>query len=224
MSKSETLLTSTEYRLNLKKKVDFLNARLKAPRYFDFDSEQERVTSYFARRAADIGEACFQFGELEIPLCCLMRVLCEDFIKLYWITLSHENLARYLAVVRFESAKMLRNNIKNQRVKFRESLTGRDVTEELIPRLEKDIIGSLNMGEISNECGLGRVYDMFYRYFSLEVHGNSYAFQIENDTRTIAAVLSGVNAFLNLILFLLENRNRVVAPSEILGRLNPLAN
>jgi hypothetical protein len=207
----------------VKKNVDFLNARLKAPRYFDSDSESDRVVSYFVKRAANIGEACFLFGDLEIPLCCLMRVLCEDFIKLYWITTSRENLVLYQEVVRSESAKMLRNNIKNQRVKFRESSTGRDVTEESIPRLENEITRGLNMGEISNECGLGRVYDMYYRYFSLEVHGNSYAFQSENDPRTIAAVLSGVNAFLNLILFLLDSRNRVVSASEILTRLNPLS-
>jgi hypothetical protein len=190
--------------------------------YFDVGSERDKVLSYFVKRAAEIGEACFRFADLEIPLCCLLRVLCEDFIKLYWITSSDGHLARYQEVVRSESAKMLRNNIRNERVKFQEQSTGRDVTKESIPRLEKEITSGLNIEKISNECGLGRVYDIFYRYFSLEVHGNSYAFQSGNDEMTIAAIGSGVNAFLNLILFLLDNRTRDIAPSEIIIRLNPL--
>jgi hypothetical protein len=222
MSDSVPLLSSVEYHLKVKEKADQLNARFNAPAYFDSDSERDRVFSYFIKRSAEIGEACFRFADLEIPLCCLMRVLCEDFIKFYWITLSDDNLARYLEVVRSESARMLRSSIKNRRIEVRESSTGTDVTAESIPRLSKEITNGLNLADISDECGLGRVYDMYYRYFSLEVHGNSYTFQAGNDERTIAAVVSGVNAFLNLFLFLLDNKTRIITAREILAHLNPI--
>lgn len=56
---------------------------------------QTHLFHYFASRIAEIGTAALRIPDLEVPLAILCRVLCEDFISLYWVAQSGQNAEHY---------------------------------------------------------------------------------------------------------------------------------
>jgi hypothetical protein len=214
-------VTRDEYHLSIRRNVDALKARLKLPSFFTSDKMRNRVLCYFMERAVQTGEACFRVYDLQLPLSVLARLLCEDFFIMYWVTLSEENATKYSKMVLSEMAKLICKNLKNKRARIRKKSTGEDATAELLPELTQQLCGKKTLEEISRESGLSKVYDIVYRYNSLEAHANTFGLsEMKSEMDGIAASISAINAFLRAILLIADNMDRIVPAEEILLTLN----
>jgi hypothetical protein len=215
------VLTRAEYYLRIKQNVDALKARLKLPAYFVSDRVQDRVRCYFMERAVQTGEACFRISDLQMPLLALARVLCEDLFTLYWVSLSEKNADEYCKAAVSEMAKMIQQNIKNKRVRVTNTSTGNDVTAESLKRIATHIKAKKTIKQIATDSGLSKVYDIVYRYDSLEVHGNTFGLSEMNcEMDGIAVAASAVNALLRVILLIVDNKDRTMTADEVLSTLN----
>jgi Family of unknown function (DUF5677) len=215
------ILTRDEYHLRIRQNVDALKARLRAWPKSESESVQDRVRRYFIGRSIQIGEACFRVSDLQMPLFALGRVLCEDFFLLYWTSLSEANAEEYRKSTLSEMAKMLRFNLRNKHARVRETASKKDATEEFLPKISEHIMTKKTITDIADESGLGKVFDIVYRYFCLEVHGNTFGLdETESDMDGIAVAASAVNALLRVILLVVDNKDRIVTAEEVLGTLN----
>jgi hypothetical protein len=213
--------TRDEYHLRIRKNVDALKARLNLPSFFASKHEGDKLLCYFMERAVQIGEACFRISDLQVPLFVLARVLCEDFFTLYWISLSQENAAKYSRGALSEMAKMIRKNLENKRARVRDTSSGKDVTSQFLPELKRHVYTRKTIKQIAKEAGLSQVYDIVYRYDSLEVHGNTFGLsELKPGMDGIAVAISAINAFLRVILLVADNKDHAVTAHEILSTLN----
>jgi hypothetical protein len=220
MSASATL-TRDEYHLRIRQNVDALNARMSLPAYFTSTNKRDRVLFYFMGRAAEIGEASFRIADLQTPLFVLARVLCEDFFTMYWVSLSEKNADEYQKAAISEMAKIIQKNLTNKRARIRHISSKKDVTAEFLPKLSLRIIKKKTIKEIAAASGLSKVYDIVYRYDSLEVHGNTFEVsEMKPQMDGIAVAASAVNALLRAILLVVDNKDRPLVADEILAALN----
>jgi hypothetical protein len=201
--------------------VDALKARMRLPAYFTSTNKRDKVLFYFTGRAAQIGEASFRISDLQMPLFVLARVLCEDFFTMYWVSLSEKNADEYQKAAISEMAKIIQKNVTNKRARIRHISSKKDVSAEFLPELSRRIIKKKTIQEIAAASGLTKVYDIVYRYDSLEVHGNTFEVSdMKPQMDGIAVAASAVNALLRAILLVVDNRDRPLTADEILAALN----
>jgi Family of unknown function (DUF5677) len=218
---ARTILTRDEYHLKVRQNVDALKARLNQSSFSVSDKQQDKVLRYFMERAAQVGEACFRTSDLQMPLFVLARVLSEDFFTMYWASLSEANAAEYCKVALSEVAKMIRHNLKNKRARVREVATGNDVTARFLPELDRHVAKKKTIEQLAKDSGLSKVYDIVYRYDSLEVHGNTFGLSdLKPDMDGTAVAVSAINAFLRVILLVADNKDRPLTADEVLSVLN----
>lgn len=221
IQRASAILTRDEYHLRIKQNVDALNARLNLPSFFVAKRKRDKVLCYFMGRAVQIGTACFRISDLQMPLLALARVLCEDFFTMYWVSLSEKNAAAYSKSARSEMAKMIRKNLSNKRAMVREISSGKDVTAEFLPKLDRHVSKKKTVEQIAKESGLSKVYDIVYRFDSLEVHGNTFELsELKSGMDGIAVAVSAINALLRVILLVADNKDRTVTADEVLSALN----
>lgn len=226
MATRAPILTRDEYLLRLRQHVDALKARLARP----LSSQQTRdgVVRYFTERAIQIGEACFRIHDLATAINILCRVLCEDFIFMYAASKSEEAAVAHTKAALSEHVKLLKRLATNKRAKLRRRSTGEDVTKEFLPKIESRIVGRQTVEKIAAEVGLTKLYDIVYCSESLEVHGKSLelarATQAGVKARVsqlddVAVAVSTVNALLNVVTIVYDNRDRIISADEILSSL-----
>ena len=191
------------------------------PAYFTSTNKRDKVLFYFMGRAAEIGEASFRISDLQMPLFVLARVLCEDFFTMYWVSLSEKNADEYQKAALSEMAKIIHKNLTNKRARIRHISSKKDVTAEFLPKLGRRIIKKKTIQQIAAASGLSKVYDIVYRYDSLEVHGNTFEVsEMTPQMDGIAVAASAVNALLRAILLVVDNKDCPLTADEILATLN----
>jgi hypothetical protein len=66
-------------------------------------------------------------------------------------------------------ARMISKNLENKRARVRDTSSGKDVTAQFLPELKRRVYKKKTIKQIAEESGLSKVYDIVYRYNSLEV-------------------------------------------------------
>jgi hypothetical protein len=209
------LLSEDEYRLKIKKRIDALRTRIDLPAYFASEKQQDKIRLYFLKRAYQVAEACFRVYDLETPLVVMRRVLCEDLFHLLWISLSEQNAAEYAKWPNSELIEVAYVNLKTGQAQLVHRTTGEDKTKELLPKMREKIQKRKPIKWIATECGLRAVYDLLYKFDSVEAHGKSF----ELIPRVRAIELSIVNALLNAIILIVDRPPQGVDVSEVLEKL-----
>jgi hypothetical protein len=214
------VLTTDEYQFKVRKYVDALKACIKQTPYIAPENERDRVLLYFANRAIQTGEACFRIDDLQTPLFILARVLCEDFFLMFWVSQSEKNAAEYSNKANSEMIRMLRTSLTKKRATIRDKKTGKNVTASFLPQLDRFIHQRKDIEKIAHKCGLEKVYDIIYRYNSLEVHGNTFGLTENHPANAVTVAVSAINAFLRVILNFVDAREHPLTAAEVLGLLN----
>jgi hypothetical protein len=74
---------------------------------------------------------------------------------------------------------------------------------------------------MAEACGLSKVFDVVYRYSSLEAHGNTIGLPPESDAvNGVEVALSHINAFLYAMWLVADNHNPPLSAAEVLTALN----
>jgi len=220
--KKVTLLSEEEYLATMRQRIDELKARWNQPRYKSADGEQAKVIAHFVDRGIQLGEAAFRTRDLPVPLDSLMRVLCDDLIRLLWVSQSEANAAEYVKSTVSEWAKMARANIEKGYARIVHRPTGANASAEILPKLAQYVFKARPIEQIANECGLARVYNIPFRAGSLAVHGNTFPLNgnLHDADHDGLRTLPAINAFLRAIILVADNfPDRSTTADEILHAL-----
>lgn len=202
---SEAKKTRDEYLLELRQTVDKLKVHLKLPDFVYSDKEQDKVILHFLGRGVQIGDACYRVADLWTPIEVLSRVLCEDFLRMFWIMQSPENAAEYTKAATSGVVKAARVHLTRGRAMLRRKSTGEDVTATVLPEFSKLIVKEKTVEKMAIASGLGKLYDIAYRFPSLEVHGNTYRRRTD-DEKGLLAAFPAIIAFLEAEILITDNR------------------
>jgi len=209
---SDTKKTRDQYLLELRQTVDKLKARLARPGRGYSDEVQDKIVQHFIDRGIQIGEACFRIADLRTPILVLSRVLCEDFLRMFWVLQSKENAADYAKSAGSELAKGARVHLTRGRAMIRRKSTGEDVTAMVMPELSKLIVKEKTVEEIAIGSGLGKLYDLVYRFDSLEVHGKTLAVLSQaDDEKAVLAAFPSIISFLEAEILITDYRATTAA-------------
>jgi hypothetical protein len=198
------MLTEDQYLFELRKSVDQLVARTNLPKYKYPETEQTKVMAHFLDRAIQIGEAAFRIRNLPVPLDVLIRVFCEDLIRLFWSSLSDSNAAQCAEVPVLELTRMTRLMLGKDYAKVLDRKTGQDVSAQMLPELAQHARKRKSIEQIATECGLQRIYDIPFRFASLPVHGNTFDLHHSSGEGALTA-LPAVVAFLGAVTFIADS-------------------
>jgi hypothetical protein len=212
----KTLGSVEYYRCRLRQKIKTLRSRAKES---SSKTELDQLRLYFMNRAIEVGEGCHRVRDLGLPLFALSRVLCEDFILLFWVTRSEQNAAEYIKWASSEATRMLRVWLTEGRGRIRQKSTGKDVTKEFLPKLDEFIMSKKSLADIATKSGLSKAYDMYYRPHSLEAHAKTIGIPFSESGDMAAAALCSINGILKVITLVVDKPPEKITAQEILRHL-----
>jgi hypothetical protein len=210
------LQTKEEYISEIEEVLKSLHEILAQFESIDRHNTQTHLFHYFASRATKIGTAALRTLDLDVPFAILCRVLCEDFISLYWVAQSAQNAEHYtqqsLRAVGKRGVILLSRFIEDKKRKG-ESVEGISVEpfQKMTPKMKpKAVI------EMAKELGLEALYDHVYRGTSLDIHGNQSGVFLIGWKHEDLFVLSYLSTLLVLTAGLFNHGQKVVAPEVVL--------
>jgi hypothetical protein len=158
--------------------------------------ERDRYCRLILARTSDLIGACSLFveGSYAVAGQIIMRSMLEDLIRILWATLEEANAAHLLAHGLDELKRALRANLQGgtAQIKDRE---GNDHSHQFVrdgklsPAVKKKSVEL--MAQEAEAIGL---YNMFYRFTSLQAHGNMLDEPRKSDPLDVSAILSGAGA------------------------------
>jgi hypothetical protein len=214
-----TLLTRDEYLFSMRKRIDELQARSNQPFYKYAEREQAKVIAHFIDRGIQLGESAFRTRDLPVPLDSLMRILCDDLIRLFWVSQSEANASEHVKTTVSQWVKIARVNIEKGYAQVTHKTTGKNVNAEVLPKMAATTVKGKTIEQIADECGLERVYNIPFRLGSLSVHGNTFPLNgkasdsVDNSLSALPAII----ALLRAITLIADNfPDRLTKADEVL--------
>jgi hypothetical protein len=169
-----TRLTEDEYLFHLRREIDALKGRAEYPRYAHPEKQRAEIIAHFLRRAIQLGEAAYRVRNLSVALEIFVRVLCDDLIRLFWVSQSESNAAEYAKVPLSEMVKLARVNLEKGHARVINKKTGEDTTKKVLAKASSFISKAKPIEQLAKQCGLEKVYDMPFRISSLVLHANTF--------------------------------------------------
>jgi hypothetical protein len=177
---------------------------------------QTLLFHYFASRGAKIGSAALRIVDLDVPFAILCRVVCEDFMSLYWTAQSRQNAQYYINRSLREVGKratiLMSRTIEDKKRKG-QSVVGLSVEpfQKMTPKIKPKTVA-----DMARELGLEALYDHVYRATSLDIHGHQWGmFRIDLKNQDLV-VLSYLSTLLVLMAGLFNQGPKVITPQVIL--------
>jgi hypothetical protein len=206
--------SAAEYLVKLQDQLDALERRLDTLGHRAFENDQAIVLLRFLKRAYTLGRASFLSADarLPVPVFVLARVLCEDLIRVHWISLSTANADTYVKRALGDIAKIASVNIERGRATLLRKSTSkvlpRDELNKILMEFRQRVVKGPTIEQMAQQCGLTKVYDIAYRFGSLEAHGTMPGLSLlaESDENGMVSQLPAVTAILRAILVVVDNR------------------
>jgi hypothetical protein len=210
------LQTKDEYISEIEEALKVLPELLTEFEKMQHHNTQTLLFHYFVSRAVEIGTASMRILDLDVPFAILCRVLCEDFISLYWAAQSAQNAEYYTKRSRREMGKnatiLLSRHIECLKREGK-SVAGISVEpfQKMTPKLKPKALAAM-----AKELGLEALYDHVYRSTSLDIHGHHWGvFRIDFKNHGLL-ILSYLRTLLVLTVGLCNHGQTVVTPKVVL--------
>lgn len=133
--------------------------------------------------------------------------------------MSEKDAADYSSAVTSEGVRLVRIMLENHRIQFRDVSTHEVKTAEVMSRCEDFKADRINIEKLAKKLGLSKVYDLLYRFPSLEVHGKMFGLPSQSEEEGIRGVLSFIVSLATAIALIADNRvlrNRTTTANEII--------
>ncbi len=159
---------------------------------------RDEVVRHQMRRAAELIRGAAALGTDLNPACLgiIARSLLEQLITSLWAVRSLENAHAYLGVAKSELAKALKINLMAGKAKVKDKHTGEDTSKEFLESAQmKNIPKRKNVEEQAKEAEVLDLYNVFYRFLSLETHGHQATPEEESAVASLCQThLQGIGA------------------------------
>ncbi|MES2403316.1 MAG: DUF5677 domain-containing protein [Pseudomonadota bacterium] len=185
-----------DYGVGLATQAEMLRAASK----FDAKLSDQPIRDKYARftltRTADLVGACALFVEPAHIVAghVLMRSMLEDLIKILWATISESNAEKLCNASIDHLKNIMRANNEGGTARITDK-QGKDhsarflKSDRLAPSGKKKSVEAM-----ARDVGAVGIYDMFYRFASIQTHGNAVGPTTPNTAADVLVVLSGVGA------------------------------
>lgn len=177
---------------------------------------QTLLFHYFTSRAVKIGSAVLRVLDLDVPSAILCRVLCEDFISLYWVAQSARNAEHYTKRSLREMGKratILISRLIEEKKRKGQSVAG--INAEPFKKMTPNIKPK-TVADMAKEVGLEVLYDHVYRRTSSEIHGHQWGvFRIDLKNQELL-ILSYLSTLMVLTVGVFNHGQKVITPKVVL--------
>jgi hypothetical protein len=208
--------TKEEYVSEIEEVLKVLQEILAAFEKIKRHNTQTLLFHYFASRASKIGSAALRILDLDVPFAILCRVLCEDFISLYWAAQSAQGAEYYTKRSIREAGKratiLMLRFIEDKKRKG-QSVAGISVEpfQKMTPKMKPKALA-----DMAKELGLEALYDHVYRGMSLDIHGHQWGVFRTDLKNQKLLVLSYLSTLLVLTVGLFNHGPKVITPKVVL--------
>lgn len=188
--------TPQDYAKSLKLQAEKLLEDSRCSVQSDDHPKRDRYSRCILARTSDLVASCSLFveGTNAVAGQIIMRSMIEDLIRILWATLDESNAEHLMVLGVDEVKRALRANLQSRagRVMDRE---GNDRSEQLLR--DSSLSASIKKKTVetmAREAGAIDLYNAFYRFISLQTHGNLLDAPSVTSPLEISAVLSGAGA------------------------------
>ena len=132
-------------------------------------------TRRFLERGSEIVRACAALGQMNNPtaIAILARAHLESLIQLLWVTLSEQNAVDLTESTSEELIRMAKVNMRSGKLSITNEHTGKDETASLLSdERMKTTRPRRSIEACAQAAGVSDLYNVFYRFMSLETHGH----------------------------------------------------
>lgn len=153
-------------------------------------------------RAAEIVRACADLGRRNNPtaLGMLARAHLEALIRILWVTTSVQNAEELSDVRTEELVRMAKVNLRSGKLRVIDQATGEDETARLLADERMNTKKHRKSVEAyAKEAGVQDLYNVFYRFMSLEVHAHRLDGGHKADWELTAMHLQGIGGLTQAI-------------------------
>jgi hypothetical protein len=162
----------------------------------DDEPERDRYCRLVLLRTSDLIGTCSLFveGSHAVAGQIIMRSMLEDLIRILWATLEKTNAEHLMALGLDEQKRALSANLQGGTAQITDS-DGNDHSHQFLRsgRLSASV-KKKSVESMAQEAGAIGLYNMFYRFTSLQTHGNMLDEPRRSDPLDVSAILSGAGA------------------------------
>jgi hypothetical protein len=159
---------------------------------------RDEVVRQQMRRAAELVEGAAVLGAKENAVCLgiIARALLENLISSLWMVRSKQNAEAHQNAAKSELAKAFKINLKSGKAKVHNRHTGADESASFLESEQMNFIPKRKSVEAqAKEAEISDLYDIFYRFLSLETHGHhSNSEQLGSSKELVIIHLQGFGA------------------------------
>ena len=150
------------------------------------------------RRAAELTRAASDLGATAnaTALSIVSRATLENLITLLWVVISETNARELEAATLGELARVARVNLEKGNARVVNKKTGENATKEVLSGEKfKNITRRRSVEEQAKAANVHHLYDIFYRFLSLDTHGRSAPVEAASEVAAATVMhLQGVGA------------------------------
>jgi hypothetical protein len=131
-----------------------------------------------------------------VALSILARAVLEDLILILWVTISDTNATELKEAGIAELARMARINLETGKLKIMNRQTGEDATSEFLESERfKNLPKRKSVASRAEDAGVTDLYNIFYRFLSLDTHGHETGRDKSEDTTgQVVMQMQGIGA------------------------------
>ncbi len=158
---------------------------------------RDDIIRLLLRRSSELarGTAALGAEENSASLGVLFRSLLETLISMLWISISTANAEVQSEAGVAELSRALKINLNSGNAKIKNRHTGEDATAEfLASERMKNIQKRKSVADQAEEAGVSDLYNIFYRFLSLETHGHQTECEEESQQTLSIINLQGIGA------------------------------
>lgn len=140
----------------------------------DKPSSVDKPVRSILLRGSEIIRGAADLGMSENPTASgiLSRQLLELFISLHWVTSAPERAERYTEFALNELDRLAQMAMKDGLLSVKSKSSGADVTDSFLSERSRPKKG-VSIEQQARESGIFHMYQVFYRFMSLDTHGKS---------------------------------------------------
>lgn len=176
-----------DYADSLKKHAEIMLAASEIAATAPDDPRDEAVRQILVR-ASELVRASrtLALENNNVSITILARALLENLILILWIVLKNSHVKELKDAGINDLTRMTRINLENGKLVVKNKITGKDETKEFLNSEQfKKIPKRKNILTYAEEADVIDLYNVFYRFLSLETHGHEVQKNNDNDTLSI---------------------------------------
>lgn len=187
MTSTSSEVTVQDYADSLKRHAAIMFAASEIDATLPEDS-RDKTTRQILMRASELVRASstLSLENNHISTSILARALLENLILILWLMLNDSNPKELEDAGINELARTVRINLENGKMHIKNKLTGEDETKaSLNSEKFKNIPKRKSIAAYAQEADVMDLYNIFYRFLSLETHGHEVQKNNDNNIQSI---------------------------------------